>query len=719
MVFDDAQQNPKLLVLVNPGTPPSKKTRAKRAGGKKVPRRKKGRKNASKKLAPYTGRKTKQIRKKGQKTRYMVDGKFASKATYDAALGKSTKKAAPKRKKAAPKRKKSTGVGRGKYKRGKLSAKQKAHKKPKLTAKTKGKKGLVQADPYRKKIKGRRAPGYYHTPGYTSYYRNSSKKRKLPKRGADGKFLSKRGTTKKAAPKRGKAKSSSSSKKLKRISTSRGYRYMRGGKFISKASYDRSMAARRGKKGKKRNMAKAKPRRGRGRKTALWKGMKRNSRGRFIRNGPMGYVDTAKDVVIRTAKPLAGVAAGFFGARIAANLASRATFVPASVAPYAPMLAQLLAGVGVFAIGQKVKALNEYQGPALAGVGLSIFEAVLTRFAPVAAQPYIQQPDPGLGADLDVYEAALRGTLLDDDTAMSVLEAQDMGEYVAEPLSEYVAEPLDGMGEYIEEELAEYFADDGSDGVLNGTEIYEAMAGGGSDSPAMGGVEVYEAMAGPVDDEIDYYLQEAGLNDDAGGVEVEALDGTEVSIFDQGMGTSEAEELDILDAADAAAPGGIAAAKARRRENYMTRYFAPIIGGGIFGDDAIVGKRRGALPPGMDIDARMLRQCVAACYAKVAPLPEPSRMAQCYEKVKATLGAPPSVPFRLAFREAYKAVAGGTASIPASAISRQARRFQAPMDGAPMMVKSIPARRRRPSIEEVADQAAGAAGGMFEGTVFD
>ena len=641
--------------------------------------------------------------KTGRKMHY-VKGKLTTEAKYRKAKGLKAKTT----KKAAPKRKKSTGVGRGKYPRGKLTAAQKKRKAPALKSKSR-KKGLIQPDPYRKKVKGRRAPGWYHVPGYDAYYRNKGRKpkrkrakgRRNPRRGADGRFLPKGG---RKAPKRKSTKSGSSSKKLKRVSTPTGYRYMRGGRFISKASYDRSMAAKKAapkrKKGKRKN-----PRRGR-RKASLWKGMKRGPSGRFVRNGPMGYWDTTKDVVMRTVKPLAGTAVGFFGSRLAANLASRATFVPVSVQPYTPLIAHLLAGVGVYIAGQKVKGLKEYQGPALAGVGLSIVEMVLNRYAPATVQSYVGAPDPGLGANLDVYEAALSGAVLDDDTAMSVLEAQDMGEYIAEPMGEYFAEP---MGEYVEEDLSEYFATDDDD-PLSGVEIYEAMAGDG-------GVEVYEAMAGPGDDEIDFYLQEAGLSD---GVEVEALDGgTEVSIFDQGMGDSvisEPEELDVLDVADAAT-GDLTAAKAARREDYMTHRYMPITGGGIFGAEAIVGQRRGALPGGLAINAATLKAAVGECYARFRSIAEPNRTAQVYEAVKAKLGVTPSTPFRLAFREAYKAVAGPV-PLPSMPVARRQRVFNDPVDGAPMMVTGMQPAPRRPTLEEVADVEAGKGGGMFQGTLF-
>lgn len=182
--------------------------------------------------------------------------------------------------------------------------------------------------------------------------------------------------------------------------------------------------------------------------------------------------------------------------------------------------------------------------------------------------------------------------------------------------------------------------------------------------------------------------------------------------------------------------------KAQQRRTYATHIHSPIKGGGIFGDENVVGMSQPQMPAPLAIDAAALRSAVATVAASPAmqTLTGPAKAARVYQAVRTQLGVQPSTAFRLAFREAYKQVAptavaqarsprrapayGGPAapgSIRPPAAARVVRppvEFQDPMQGAPMMVKPIPQAPQPEPMEEITDQWAGMVGGIFGGTIF-
>lgn len=186
-------------------------------------------------------------------------------------------------------------------------------------------------------------------------------------------------------------------------------------------------------------------------------------------------------------KQLLGVSVGFFGARALANYASVSNIVPLEFQKYAPIGAHLAAAALAYYGGNKVKKVKPYQTAILTGIGLSLLEAIVMRFAPADMADYVIPADLGLGADLSVYEAALSGNGLDegwidylpgDEELLDALEAQDAyGEYIEEPMGEYIEEPMgeyieEPMGEYIEEPMGEYIEE-----PMGAFEIEEAVAG--------------------------------------------------------------------------------------------------------------------------------------------------------------------------------------------------------------------------------------------------
>ncbi len=183
-----------------------------------------------------------------------------------------------------------------------------------------------------------------------------------------------------------------------------------------------------------------------------------------------------KNPIPQLAKEIAVGFAGFLAGRLTANILTRAEFIPENIRPYSGLLGTAL-GVGLaYYLPKKVKALKNYQSGLLLGTGIAMADVLFSSFAPANIRAYVGAPQPviipGMGQDLSVYEAALRGwggppVWLDEagdwgqkpllpgrgypvTSAMGLDVQEALAEYIEEPLSEYIEEPL---SEYIEEPL--------------------------------------------------------------------------------------------------------------------------------------------------------------------------------------------------------------------------------------------------------------------------
>ncbi len=216
------------------------------------------------------------------------------------------------------------------------------------------------------------------------------------------------------------------------------------------------------------------------------------------------------------AKEIAVGFIGFLGGRLVANLVGQATFIPASMRPYSPLLGTAAAVGLAYYLPKKVKALKPYRSTLLLGTGIAMADVLFSSLAPANIRAYVGAPPPvalpgAMGQDLSVYEAALRGwggppVWLDESgdwgqqpllpgreypvtRAMSGMGAtvqEAMAEYIEEPMGEYVEEPL---SEYIEEPLA--MDEDGA--LITGNE--ELDAGVVTDSLFGGGDEDVDILA--------------------------------------------------------------------------------------------------------------------------------------------------------------------------------------------------------------------------------
>lgn len=487
------RENPVSLALINPGKPPRKK-----AGGQTVAAKKK--KKAAKKSSPKKMSATKRkapARKKGMKTALPASVKKAVTTASKAATTASN--AADKAEKAAKKAASSvnTVAERAATKAAKAVAKKSAPKPARKKAAA-PKKRKSAAKKSTKKSKKRSPAQKAATAKLVAMNKAKAKKKAVKKAPAKKKSSKKRTSAQKAATRRmiaaNKAKRKSSAKK------GAVRKPRKPPTALSKPRYDYSRKKKAGKRQPgyypisgynvgphwayyKNPGVKVMPN-----GTILDPVSKKfvsptSARGRQLMKGaswsnnPMGRLagfraNPTFTTVETTMKHAASVGIGFFGARAMANIASMSPMVPAPVAPYAPFVAQVATGFLVYAAGERIESFKQYQASAMAGVGLSIIEALINRFAPDMVQEYTAVPDPGLGDDLLTYRRALSAyeglnegwnDYYPGDEA--ILNA--MGEYVlpedldpvfdVDPMGEYVlSEDLDpefdvegGMGEYV------------------------------------------------------------------------------------------------------------------------------------------------------------------------------------------------------------------------------------------------------------------------------
>jgi hypothetical protein len=158
---------------------------------------------------------------------------------------------------------------------------------------------------------------------------------------------------------------------------------------------------------------------------------------------------------------LAGTGAFILG-RLMGNLANRSGWF-GGYERYAPVGASLVNVLVVNMAADRVKGLTPYKTALLTGAGIQLVETAIDAFAPPKLNSLFDRPG-GLGADLNVYEAALQDDLgySDYDLGASDEEllaaAAGMGEYVQ--MGEYLLpadeDMSDDLGEYVE--MGEYVA---------------------------------------------------------------------------------------------------------------------------------------------------------------------------------------------------------------------------------------------------------------------
>lgn len=460
------RKNPLTLAAVNPGKPP----KAKKAKGGKSMAQKKRKSAAKRKSAP----KTRTVRTE-RGLRYMVDGKFATKSKYDKARGK--KSAKKRAKKKAKPRTAATAAKRA------ASAKRKSSKKRTAKQTAAARKNIKKAQAARKK-KASLARRFNEAAAPKKSKKRKSAKRKSSKRTTPARYKSgaKKGQFKpkkaRKAPK-GRVTGASRTKKPKKAPSRN-----KKGQFTSRPRLS-GAPARKGRMapgwypisgytvgdrwGWRQNPAKImpngtildpdtkkfiSPKSARGRELLAGK----RGGGSWLSN-PVGEIRESVTEYGYTMKvalqQAAGLSVGFFGARALANYVSMASWtsrLPGWMVPYAPFAAQVATSAVIFAAGQKIDRVRPYQAAAMAGVGVSIIEALLNRFAPDPVREYVGVPDPGLGDSLDVYRRALGEGLDEGWYDYRSGDADLLGEYVTNEDLDPVFDIDGGMGEYLLEE---------------------------------------------------------------------------------------------------------------------------------------------------------------------------------------------------------------------------------------------------------------------------
>lgn len=240
----------------------------------------------------------------------------------------------------------------------------------------------------------------------------------------------------------------------------------------------------------------------RGRKGRFVKATSRRRHRRGYRRNP-GFFGGLGTTLKAMAKPVLAGSVGFFASRVIGNTPAVTNMIPESFRGYMPVAAGFATAIATWLIGKKVSFIRKYETPIMMGAALSMVEGIVTLAVGgvpqlASVRPYVN-PLAGMGDDLDVYEAALRGRGLQEEWGDAALlrgiSASDggVGEYIEDPnMGEYLLDP--GMGEYIDEGTATAFEDD--QGYIDvpegeaGEDYQELMTGDGL------GVEAYEDFAG-------------------------------------------------------------------------------------------------------------------------------------------------------------------------------------------------------------------------------
>jgi len=275
----------------------------------------------------------------------------------------------------------------------------------------------------------------------------------------------KRKSRKRAAPKRSYRRNASKKRKLTAAQKKR------------RAAALKGIRLKKGRKGKKRKVTKGvSPRPNRRRRVT-------RRRRSYMRNRPVRRRRirrrAKRNVGLEMLKSVGAGFAGFLAGRLTANMLARATFLPAAVQPYVPLVGTVGAVALAYYLPKKVKALRVKPATHTAlvlGTGIAAADVLFSSLAPASVRQYVGAPPPvaipGLSGDLSVYEASLRGfgtppAFLDEsgDWGMQPMlpgrsypVGKSMAEYVQEPLgatvheamAEYIQEP--GMGEYVVDE---------------------------------------------------------------------------------------------------------------------------------------------------------------------------------------------------------------------------------------------------------------------------
>jgi hypothetical protein len=163
----------------------------------------------------------------------------------------------------------------------------------------------------------------------------------------------------------------------------------------------------------------------------------------------------------------------FVTGRLIGNLAARSGWFSGSYEKYVPVASSVVNVLVMHLASGKVDGLKPYRTALLTGAGIQLVETMIDAFAPANVNALFDRPG-GMGADLNVYEAALQDDLgygmasdeellagVDDMGEYLLPAEEDMGEYLSteEDMSEYVS-LNDDMGEYVslsgsEDELAD------------------------------------------------------------------------------------------------------------------------------------------------------------------------------------------------------------------------------------------------------------------------
>jgi hypothetical protein len=188
---------------------------------------------------------------------------------------------------------------------------------------------------------------------------------------------------------------------------------------------------------------------------------------------------------------LRDVAAGtgaFISGRLLGNLAKRSGWF-GSFEQYTPFGASMVNLLAMHMLSTRVKGLVNVRGALMVGAGVQLVETAIDAFAPAVVNDFFDRPG-GLGADLNVYEAALQGDLgysgydlgASDDELLAAVAGMgeyvaledDMGEYVSTgEMGEYLLPADDDMGEYLLEGADDELADE----VLADDEIEQLIGG--------------------------------------------------------------------------------------------------------------------------------------------------------------------------------------------------------------------------------------------------
>jgi hypothetical protein len=177
---------------------------------------------------------------------------------------------------------------------------------------------------------------------------------------------------------------------------------------------------------------------------------------------------------------IAGTGA-FVTGRLIGNLATRSGWF-GGYEKYTPVGASVVNVLIMHLASGRVSGLQPYRTALLTGAGIQLVETVIDAFAPANVNALFDRPG-GMGADLNVYEAALQDDLGYSGYGMAsdeeLLAGVDMGEYLLpaeEDMGEYLS--TGEMGEYVslnDDDMGEYVAMSGSEDELADEAINELM----------------------------------------------------------------------------------------------------------------------------------------------------------------------------------------------------------------------------------------------------